>query len=147
MQVEFFEITKDAHTPARSGDSGKCLSPPPSWQQQPPLCTLVTEAVLVHCSVPEHLLILHWYSSIRSSSGTLVSEARSWRSVPEHNSARNLRQNWDSSSWITWLVNNGKVSEFYLGYLSSDLEGVSPAFCQPTQRNWRMLALNCNGFD
>ena len=30
-----------------------------------------------YCSVPELLLILHWYSRIRSSSGTLVSEARS----------------------------------------------------------------------
>ena len=101
-----------------------------------------------YCSVPELLLILHWYSRIRSSSGTLVSEARSWRSVPEHNSAWNLRQNWDSSSsWITWLVNNGKVSEFYLGYLSSDLEGVSPVFCQPTHRNCGILALNCYGFD
>ena len=166
--VKFFDMTKDDHTPARSGDSGKCLSPRPSWQQQPPLCTLVSEAVLVNwysncTSVPEHFLyyssirrcsagtvvsdavLVHWYSSI--SSGTLVSEAWSWRSVPEHNSARNLRQNWDSSSKITWLVNNGKVSEFYLGYFSSDLMGLSQAFCQPTHWNCRMLALNCYGFD
>ena len=45
----------------------------------------------------------------------MVSEARSWRSVEEDNSGGNLRNRDKATDWdswcITWLLNNGNVSQ------------------------------------